>query len=335
MITKSQISFLLILLSSIALGQNKSVSKDTVLMGVSFSITAIDSSYARAKMAVNKAYIEIGRIEKLISSWDTNSQTSKINYVAGKEAVKVDIELFNLIKRSLKLSKLTNGYFDISFASIDKVWNFSQSENHPMPSKESINNSIEKINFKNIILNKKDTSVFLKMKGMKIGFGAIGKGYSANKAKLIMQNLGITSGVINAGGDLVAWGHKIDESPWSIGIKNPLNERKIFGWIDLTNTSLVTSGNYEKFILIDGKKYCHIINPKTGFPTRGISSVTIICDDTEIADGLATSVFILGKTDGLALINHLEGVEGVLIDTSNNLYFSKNLKQNFIPYNQQ
>lgn len=305
----------------------KSFTKDTVLMGSSFNFTAISSDFKSAEHAVNMAIKEVVRIERLISSWDKNSETTVINNAAGLSPTKVSDELFDLIFRAKKISKMSNGYFDISFASIHQVWNFEDSI-ITVPTEALIVKSIDKINYENIILDSDQRTVFLKEKGMKIGFGSIGKGYAANKAKAVMLKFGAKSGVVNAGGDLVAWGKNKNDKLWSVGIVNPLKKEQVALWLEVENTAIVTSGNYEKYIEIEGKKYCHIINPKTGWPARGILSVTIICQDAELADGLATTVFILGVKDGLNLVNHLVGVEAVLISENGAFHYSKGLDQN-------
>ena len=185
-----------------------SVSKEVKLMGSSFTFTAVSEDIEQAEKVIELSIDEVTRIEALISSWNDQSETSRINKNAGITAVPVSKELFQLIERSIKISKLTNGYFDISFASIDKVWNMQEYKKKELPSEEEIKNSVAQIDYKKIILNAENQTVFLSEKGMKIGFGAIGKGYAANKAKAIMIELGIESGVVNAGGDLISWGSK-------------------------------------------------------------------------------------------------------------------------------
>jgi FAD:protein FMN transferase len=317
----------LVLLCASANAQ-QSFSADTLLMGVSFSFTAIHEQFDNAIAAVDEGIKEVVRIEKLISSWDKNSQTSKINANAGIAPVEVDAELIELIERSLKISEITDGYFDITFASIHKVWDFETFEQTGIPSDENLAKSIALIGFERIQIDSDKNTVFLPIAGMKIGFGAIGKGYAANRAKEIMQSLGVESGVVNAGGDVLCWGEKPGSDHWSIGIEDPTIEGNIISWIDAIDMAVVTSGNYKKYLLIDGKKYCHIVNPKTGWPVENLSSVTLICADAEIADALATSVFVLGVNDGLKLINHLNGVECLIIDSNNKMHFSDNLQKN-------
>jgi thiamine biosynthesis lipoprotein len=294
------------------------------LMGSRFDITVVANSKEEGNTYIDNAINEILRIEKLISSWDAKSQTSLINKNSGIKPVQVDKELFQLIERALKISKLTNGAFDITYASMDKVWKFDGSMTE-MPSEESIKKSIEKVGYKNIILNKENHSVFLKLENMKIGFGAIGKGYAADKAKELLQQKGVKAGIINASGDLNAWGKQPNGKDWMVAIVNPLNKEKVFSWLPINNGAVVTSGNYEKYVTLNNTLYSHIINPKTGYPSTGILSVTIFSPNAELADALATSVFVMGVDVGLDFINQLKGVECIIIDKDNKILTTKNI----------
>lgn len=300
-----------------------------MLMGSGFEITAIATEKATAQQAVGIAIAEIQRIEKLISEWDSTSQTAAINRNAGIRAVKVDRELVDLIRRALSVSKLTGGAFDISFASMAKVWKFDRRE-HPLPDSTVVQQASQHINWRNIQVDTARNTVFLTQQGMRIGFGAIGKGYAANRAKHKMQQLpGVVGGVVNASGDLTAWGQSNHPDGWSVQLANPDSRQKPIGWIRLNNMSIVTSGDYEHYFTSNGKRYSHIIDPRTGYPVVGLKSVTIICADAELADALATSVSVLGIDDGLYLINQLNGVEGLIIDEDNQLHPSKNMQINY------
>ena len=321
------------MLLSVSLKAEKAAYKQvTKLMGVRFELTAVSDNEKLARESIDEAIKEIKRIEDLISSWDPNSETSEINRNAGLKAVKVSSELFDLIVRSKKISALTNGLFDISFASVDKIWKFDGSQTN-IPSEENVKASVAKINYQNIILNKEKQTVFLKEKGMKIGFGAIGKGYAANKAKAKMLTMGIKDGVVNAGGDLITWGKMEHGGDWSIGIANPKEKDQVIGWLIINDLAVVTSGNYEKFFIADGKKYSHIINPITGYPASRTRSVTIICKDAELSDALATSVFILGDSKGIELINQLKNIECLVVTAQNELKTSNGLKLNYYKEN--
>ncbi|WP_320019626.1 FAD:protein FMN transferase [Labilibaculum manganireducens] len=324
-----QFGILLLLLTGVLLSasaqNNKSYTEVLLLMGSRFEMTAVTSDENQARLAIKTGIDEIKRIELLISSWDANSQTSKIIANAGIEPVVVDQELFNLIRRSIKISNLTHGAFDISYASMDKIWKFDGSMKS-MPDSLSVAASVSKINYKNIILDEEKHSVFLKKAGMKIGFGAIGKGYAANKALELMAKMNLDGALVNASGDLISWGKDEGGKDWKIGITNPKNKNQIYSWLTIGETAVVTSGNYEKFVEFNGIKYSHIIDPRTGYPVKGLSSVTVICPNAELADALATSVFVLGKDNGLELINRLNGIECILVTDDQKLITSNNLK---------
>jgi thiamine biosynthesis lipoprotein len=305
-------------------------SKEVKLMGCRFVFRVVADDETTAWKGINAGINEITRIEKLISSWDPTSQTSAINRNAGIRSVQVDKELFDLIARSLKISELTNGAFDISFASMDRIYVFDRVEKE-LPSEEIIQKAKALINWHNIVLDQTDLSVKLTQVGMKIGFGAIGKGYAANRAKAIIESIsGVHGGIVNASGDLLIWGeasNKINE--WNIKISDPTDPTKILADLMVNNTSVITSGDYEKYFTSNGRRYAHIIDPKSGIPTTGIKSATIICKDAEIGDALATSVFVLGKEEGMYLINKLKGVEAIIVTDDNSILHSENLKLNY------
>ncbi|MDB4438647.1 FAD:protein FMN transferase [bacterium] len=299
-----------------------------LLMGTRFELTALANNKSVAENAVQEGIEEIQRIENLISSWKIDSQTSQINKNAGIKPVVVNQELFKLIERSIKISTLTGGAFDISFASIDQLYIFDKTE-RSLPSKEKCKESVAKINFNNIILNQEKSSVYLNQKGMKIGFGGIGKGYAANKAKQVMKNIsGVTGGVVNASGDLITWSDNNKSEGWPVQISDPKNIEESLGWLNIHNASIVTSGDYEKYFTNKGLRYAHIINPKTGLPTTGIKSVTIISPDAEIGDALATSVFVLGVEKGINLVNKLKNIESLVITDDDKMHMSNKLKLN-------
>ncbi|XLS30312.1 FAD:protein FMN transferase [Flavobacteriaceae bacterium M23B6Z8] len=321
------ITFLLFSLLSSA--QNVLKKQTIKLMGSRFDISVVSTSEEKADHYIDEAINEIRRIEKMISSWDSLSQTSLINKNAGIKPVKVAKELYDLIERCLQLSKITEGAFDISYASIDKVWYFDKPMTK-LPSKESIQNSVRKVGYQNIILDHEQQTVFLKLKGMKIGFGAIGKGYAADKARSLLKEHGALGGIINASGDLTTWGNQPDGKDWTVGITNPLNKNKVFSWFPVKNAAVATSGNYEKFVTFNDKKYSHIIDPRTGYPASGIASVTIFSESAELCDALATAVYIMGTDAGLYFINQLKGIECVLVDDQNKVHTSGNIVLNTI-----
>ncbi len=290
-------------------------------MGSRFDITVVSVDEDLGYIYIQEAIGEIRRIEKMISSWDASSETTLINRNAGIKPVKVSLELFKLIERSKQISEITDGAFDISYSSMDKIWKFDGSMT-TMPTNQEIRESVSKVGHKNIILNSVDNTVFLKYKGMKISFGAIGKGYAADKAKELLVSKQVPAGIINASGDLTTWGTKASGEKWLIGIANPLSKDKIFSWLPILESSVATSGNYEKFVTINGKKYTHIIDPRTGYPSAGINSVSVFAKSAELCDALATAIFIMGKNAGLSLVNQLGGTEVIIVDSANKIHKS-------------
>ncbi|WP_408608263.1 FAD:protein FMN transferase [Aquimarina spinulae] len=318
--------FTLLFLATISSSFSQQIYKRTLkLMGSRFDITVVEKDKTTANQSIDIAVEEIQRIEKLISSWDKNSQTSLINNNAGINPVKVDAELFDLIFRAIQISKLTDGAFDISYASMDRIWKFDNSMKK-MPSEEEIKASVARVGYKYIVLDKKKSTVFLTQKGMKIGFGAIGKGYAADKAKNLLISKGVKAGIINASGDMNTWGKQPDESEWKVAITNPLNKNNAFALLPVVEKAVVTSGNYEKYVILDGKRYSHIIDPRTGYPSTGIVSATVFAPKAELADALATSVFVMGIETGLNRINQLKGIECIIIDDQGNIYTSDHIK---------
>ena len=301
--------------------------KKMLLMGSRFDISVVDIDSASAFEDINIAKNEILRIEKLISSWDANSQTSIINANAGIAPIKVDKELFDLIQRSLAISKITDGAFDISYASMDKIWKFDGSMSH-MPSEKDIANSVLSVGYQYIILEESKSTVFLKNKGMRIGFGGIGKGYAADMAKQLLISKGVKAGIINASGDMSTWGKQPNGKDWTIALTNPMNKKKAFAVLPISGKAVVTSGDYERFVKFNGIRYSHIINPKTGYPATGIISVTVFALSAELADALATSIFVMGVDVGLNRINQLANIDCIIIDEKGSIFTSSNININ-------
>lgn len=312
------------IITTVAINAQETHKRTLKLMGSRFDITVVANNKTEADTYIDIAVTEISRIEKLISSWDENSQTSKINRNAGIKAVHVDKELFDLIERAIQISKLTDGAFDISYASMDRIWKFDGSVTK-MPTPENIKASVAKVGYQHIILDKEKQTVFLKIKGMKIGFGAIGKGYAADKAKQLLKQKGVQAGIINASGDMNTWGTQTNGDQWKVGITNPMNKNNVFALLPISERAVVTSGNYEKYIMINGKRYSHIIDPRTGYPSSGIVSVSVFAPSAELADALATSVFVMGKDVGLNFINQLKGIECIIVDEKGKIVHSKNI----------
>jgi thiamine biosynthesis lipoprotein len=296
------------------------------LMGNRFEFCVVDSDEEFAQNSLQKAVDEVSRIENLFTTFKQNSQTNLINKNAGTKPVKVDNEVFDLISRSIKISELTQGAFDITYGGLDKsLWNFDTSMKR-LPTKSTAMKMVGKIDYRKVELNPALKTVFLKESGMRIGFGGIGKGYAADMAKRLLIDLGVKSGFVNASGDLVTWGRQSDGTSWTIGLSNPDNQNDTIGTLNINDMAISTSGDYEKYVIIDGKRYSHTINPKTGLPVHGIKSVSVISTNAELADAMTTPIMVMGVETGLRLVNQINLLECVIIDSENRIFTSDKFK---------
>ncbi|GAB4019714.1 FAD:protein FMN transferase [Spirosoma koreense] len=293
-------------------------------MGSRFDITIVARDSLSAEHNIDTVIAEVTRIENLISDWKPDSQISRVNQNAGIHPVRVDPEVFALTERALHFSRITNGAFDISFAAMDRIWKFDGSMTE-MPSPEAIKKSVEKVGYQYIVLDRTHSTIFLKRKGMKIGFGALGEGYAADRCRELMGSKGIEAGIVNGSGDMRTWGKQPDGSDWTIGLTNPLRRDTIFAVVPLRQGAVVTSGSYEKFVEFNGRRYAHIINPKTGYPATGLSSVTVFGPSAETANGFSTSLMVLGKEAGLRLISKYPAYRYILITDDGQILASQQL----------
>lgn len=311
----------------IVVGQGEkyvTVKKTFEVMGGGFDITVISVDEELGYIYIQEALAEVQRIEKLISSWDEASETSLINKNAGVNPVPVSWELFKLIERSIQISEITNGAFDITYTALEDIWKFDGSMSR-LPNKVEVKEAVSRTGYKNIILNSKDQTVYLNKRGMRISFGGIGKGFAADKAKALLVSKDVKAGIINLDGDITTWGTKVTGEKWLIGIVNPERKGGLFSWLPILESSVATSGGDADFMLVNDKKFTHVLNPKTGFPSTGINSVSVFAKSAELSDALATSIFVMGLDAGLALINQLGDTEVIIVDNTNKMYKSNGI----------
>jgi thiamine biosynthesis lipoprotein len=294
------------------------------MLGSPFEMIVEAKDIPEADAYIDMAVAEVSRIENLISDWIPTTPISEVNRNAGIKPVKVPQEVFDLVQRSIKISELTSGAFDISYASMDKIWKFDGSMT-TMPTPEEIKKSVEKVGYKNIILEAENNTIFLKNKGMKLGLGGIGQGFIADKIKALLISKGVVAGIVNISGDINTWGKQLNGEKWKVGIKNPLNKDKIFATFPLEDSAVETSGSYEKYVTFNGIRYSHIIDTRTGYPASGVISVSVFAKSTEFADALATGVFVMGVDVGLDLVNQLPGVGCIYVDDKGKIFASKNI----------
>jgi thiamine biosynthesis lipoprotein len=323
--TLNQFLFLILIVCGFSSNSQVLRKRTTMLMGGRFDITIVAKDSLSAEQSIDEVITEISRIEYLISDWKPTTQISEVNQNAGIRPVKVDREVFELTQRAIHFSEITNGGFDISFAAMDRIWKFDGSM-AAMPTPEAIQKSVEKVGYKNIILDSVQSTIFLKLKGMKIGFGALGEGYATDKCRDMMLAKGIKAGIVNGSGDMSTWGKQPNGKPWNIGITNPFHPDKLLAIVPLGQEAVTTSGSYEKFVVLDGKRYSHIINPSTGYPATGLCSVTVFGPNAETANGLSTSLMVLGKNAGLDLLNKFSDYSCVMITDNGKVVKSKNFR---------
>lgn len=288
--------------------------------------------YSRnAKIVSNIVNEEIKKLEEMMSFFKTSSDVSKLNNAAGISMVSLDTNTFNVIKNAKIFSESCNGAFDITIGALVKLWGIF-TETEAVPQQTQIYKALELVNYKDIILDEEMNSAMLLNKGEMIDLGAIAKGYAADKALEIYQKCGIESAFINLGGNVHALGNKPDGSPWKIGLQNPWSPRGDFmGVIDITNKTVVTSGDYVRYFEKDNKKYHHILDPRTGYPAdTKVVSATIVGDNSMQADALSTAVFILGVEKGMELIKNFKGLEAIFITQDKKVHITEGLKKNFI-----
>ena len=293
-------------------------------MGSDFELVVVNEEEITARKHLQAAVKEIERIEDLLTEFKPTSQTSALNQAAGLAPVTVDEEVYQLVKRCLNLSHLSQGAFDCTAGALKKLYTFKGGDN-ALPTSEAVNSVLKYVGYQHVELLS-DNRVFLTKENMRIGFGAIGKGYAADKAKELLVSRGVQNGVINASGDLTAWGKQPDGSAWRVGITDPFSPRTTKFWLPVQNASVATSGNYEQYFEHNGKRYSHNLDPRTGLPTRYLASVTVISPMAELSDALATVVTVMGIDVGLHFIDQLPQTYCLLIDENNRVHTSKALK---------
>ena len=274
--------------------------------------------------AAASAFSVMEQIERDFSVGGGSSKIKEINKFAGLKPVKVGPDLFVLIQKSISFSHLSNGCFDISTQGLGNLWDF-RAPTFVVPEGEVVNRCLNLVDYRKIRLDRETSSVILEQKGMRISVGGIGKGYAVDKAVEAVRVFGIKDGIINAGGDLKAFGRKENGELWKVAIKNPRDQDRIMCVIPLSNVALATSGDYERYRIVGGKRYHHLLDPRTGYPAVGCMSATVIAKDALEADALATAVFVMGPRDGLNLVESLPGVEGVVVDITGKLKSSMGL----------
>lgn len=292
-------------------------------MGTLVEISVVEKDKDLAQLAIQNAFNEIQRIEKLMSTHIASSEISKINESAGLKPLPVSSEVYEVIERALYWAEQTNGALDISLAPIQELWGFDG--DHPsLPNKDAIKQVLPKVDYRKIQLE--NQTVFLMETGMRLHLGAIAKGYAVDRAIKILQDSNIHHALINAGGDLKTLGRRADQTTWKIGLQHPRKPESILASFSFSEKAVATSGDYQKYFDQDGTRYHHIMNPKTGFPVLGVMSATVVAETVMDADALSTALFVMGTKKGLALIDNLKSTEGLVMDQDKSIYLSQGMK---------
>ena len=299
-------------------------------MGSEVRVTAWTTNEFTTTVAIDAAFREFERLDRLLSVWRDGSDVQRLNVSAGDYKVHVSAEIREVLREARQISVWTDGKFDVTFGVLSDLWKFDHDQDNRIPSESEVRARLPLIDYQAVDIDEHNGTVFLPRPGMRLHLGGIGKGYAIDRAAAMLRERGVRDFMIQSGGDLYASG-KRDDRPWRVGIRDPRGPAdRSFAALDLENATFSTSGDYERFFIHDGVRYHHIIDPDLGAPARGCRSVTIVADRAVLADGLSTGVFILGPNAGMALIERLEKVEGVIVTDRNEVLVSSGLKDRLI-----
>ena len=298
-------------------------------MGSDLRLTAWTADEGAARAAFDAVFKEFDRLDALMSVWRPGSDVLRINAAAGESAVPVGTDVRDALKVARQVSEWTGGKFDVTYAALSDLWKFDyQNQDGSVPSLDAIRARLPLIDYRQIEIDDRAGTVFLKRKGMRMNLGGIGKGYAVERAVNILRRAGLRDFMIQAGGDLYVGG-KRNGRPWKLGVADPrAPDGRTFATIELTDSTFSTSGDYARSFFKDGIRYHHILDPATGQPARLCRSVTIVADSPLLADGLSTGVFLLGPEAGMALIQR-QHVEGVIVSAKNEVLVSPGLRDTF------
>jgi len=293
-------------------------------MGTLVTVTAVAQTEAQAQQAVTAAFREIHRLEELLSTWIPTSELSHVNAAAGRGAIAVSPETFELLMRSMDIAKLTEGGFNIAVGPAVEAW--SVTERKRIPSRDELDRLKTMVDPSQILLDDQARTVFLQKPGMRIDVGGIGKGFAADRAATVMQAAGATAGVVALSGDIKTFGRMPVGERFRFGIQHPRKDGTVLASLELENEAISTAGDYERYFERDGVRYHHILDPATLEPARQCQSVTVIASEGTVADGLDTGIFVMGPERGMALVERLPDVEAVIVDDAGKVRVSSGLR---------
>ena len=292
-------------------------------MGTEVSVYLWSDDAQLGQQAVEEVFSEAARIDRLMSTYRDDSEISKINRLAAVSPVVTGEELFKLVQRSLDISVLTLGAFDITFDSVGQYYDFRSRQR---PDSETVASERENIDYRYVQLDEAASSISFLKEGVRINLGGIAKGYVVERGIDILRHQGIKNAIVTAGGDSRLLGDRRGR-PWMVGIRDPRIEGQVAISVPLADEAISTSGDYERFFDEDGVRYHHIIQPATGAPAGGVRSASVFGPDAVITDALSTSVFVMGVDQGLTLIGTLPDYESIVIDSEGRVYYSDGLQE--------
>ncbi len=308
-----------------AVSRHQIVERARLSMGSEVRLTAWTDDEARAVRVFEQAFDEFDRLDRLMSVWHQGSDVSRVNAGAGRSKVSVAPETLEVLRIAQQVSEWTNGKFDVTFGALSGLWKFDHDQDDRIPAAADVQARLALIDFRALELDAASRTVVLRRAGMRVHLGGIGKGYAVDRAAAVLRAGGIHDFLIQSGGDLYAGGRRGDR-PWRTGIRDPRGPAdQIIAALDVRDETFSTSGDYERFFMYDGRRYHHILDPDEGAPARGCRSVTIVARTAVLADALSTGVFILGPEAGMALIEKLPDVEGVVVSSRNTVLVSSGL----------
>ena len=302
------------------------VERARVAMGSELRLTAWTADEPAALAAFDTVFAEFDRLESLLSIWRDGSDVQRLNAAAGLHPVTVSAETLEVLDAAREIGDLTEGKFDITFAALADLWKFDHDQDNSIPAPDAIRARLPLIDYRQVEFDPAAKTAFITRKGMHVHLGGIGKGYAIDRAVAALRQRGLIDFMVQAGGDMYVAGRRGDRM-WRLGIQDPRGPaNSVFASVELSDATFSTSGDYERSFIKDGRRFHHIIDPDRGEPAAGSRSVTIVSDRAVVADGLSTGVFVLGPEKGMALIERLPQVEGVIVTAENQVLVSSGLK---------
>jgi thiamine biosynthesis lipoprotein len=295
---------------------------EEAIMGTAIRVELWADDEATGEAAIAAVMAEMHRIDRAMSPYKPESELSRINREAAERPVPISQEMFDILSRSIEFSKISGGTFDITFSSVGYLYDYRR---HIKPTDKEIEQALPGIDYRHIQLDARKRTVRFARPGVRIDLGGIGKGHAVDNGIALLKKRGITQAIVTAGGDSRVLGDR-GGRPWMVGIRDPRRKDNMVAVIPLINSAISTSGDYERYFEVDGERYHHILNPKTGRSATGVHSVSVIGPDATTTDGLTKPVFILGPEKGLRLIESIPGIDAVIIDADGKMFYSSGLQ---------